>query len=130
MSSKFFKLPTAQFLVEIELDVRAVVTATLHFVPLTDRESVFFNVFERAARSFARALPNRDMTVPTGQSKTLATFPSPASRARRFPVLSPLLLRGCGSRPVRSCTIRRDTRHHWHPLGLFRRGSMTYLFTL
>jgi hypothetical protein len=65
-------VPTAEFLVEIKLDVRAVITATCHFVPLTDGESIPFNVSESAARSFARALPKRDITVPTGQSKTLA----------------------------------------------------------
>jgi hypothetical protein len=72
MSPKFFKVATAQLPVEIELDGRAVVAAPVHFVPLTDRESDLSNDSESTTRSFARALPKRDMTVPTGQSKTLA----------------------------------------------------------
>jgi hypothetical protein len=73
MSSKFFKVRADQFLVQIELDGCTVVAITIfHFEPLTDNESDPFNVSESNARSFARALPNRDMTVPTGQSKTPA----------------------------------------------------------
>jgi hypothetical protein len=57
----------------LELDGCTVVATTIfHFVPLTDSEADPVNVSESNARSFARALPNRDMTVPTGQSKTPA----------------------------------------------------------
>jgi len=46
--------------------------AALHFAPLTSNESDLVKVAESSIRSFARALPNRDITVPTGHFRTLA----------------------------------------------------------
>jgi hypothetical protein len=50
----------------------AVVIATLHIVPLTSNESDPFNFADSCVRSFARALPKRDIIVPIGQSRMLA----------------------------------------------------------
>jgi hypothetical protein len=70
MSTKVFKVLPLQLFVEVELDVR-----TLIIVSPQD-ESGLFNVSESSVRSFVRALPKRDITVPAGQSRTLATHES------------------------------------------------------
>src|SRR5258708_3128228 len=47
-----------------------------------------------------------------------------------FPVQDPLPLCDCELRLARSCTVHQDARYQLCSPDLFRRGSMTYLFTL
>lgn len=58
--------------IEIELACRAVVIATFQFVPFAPDDSNAVTPMESSSRSLARALAKRDITVPTGQSITLA----------------------------------------------------------
>jgi len=50
----------------------SLITATLHFGVSHFGRSNPFNVGESNTRSFARALPKRDITVPTGHCRTFA----------------------------------------------------------
>src|SRR5579859_5169964 len=72
MDAKDVEVLTAQLPVEVELDGRATVIATLHCGAPRSGRSNTFNFGESNTRSFERALPKRDMTVPTGQSRTFA----------------------------------------------------------
>jgi hypothetical protein len=74
MSTNVIEFVAAQFLVQIELNCRAIVIANPHFVPLSPVESNPFTPGESSARNFTGALPKLDVTVPTRPSKRLAIY--------------------------------------------------------